>query len=292
MSPSNKHALVQYLQFLKSSGFLYLENGPDDLGKLDRSLIQTTAVSARVVSRPVSRRKSGGSRRDDQEDLLGGINPVLGTATPLQCAFDGPDFSVEERREKLLKLADQASACRACPLGSSRIQAVFSDGDPDAKLMFVGEAPGEQEDIKGIPFVGRAGQLLTKMVEAIGFKRNEVYICNTLKCRPPDNRDPKPSEKDACEHFLLAQIGILRPSIMVALGAHAAQYLCRSNTTIGKLRGRWHNYRGVPLLATYHPAFLLRSPGMKSRAWDDFRMIHAQYARLNPDDTRDIWMKK
>jgi uracil-DNA glycosylase family 4 len=322
LSVSGKQDLIQYLQFLKSSGFLYLENKSGDLQDLDAALIRSSGGHPQeraqpaggdraVVSeqeqyskgRPGYVHRSGPSlhhaQRDTvesnhaaQADLFGAIKPMTEPVSPAEPAFEGQPLSVEERREKLQELAEKAEVCRACPLGSSRKQAVFSDGDPDARLMFVGEAPGEQEDEKGVPFVGRAGQLLTKMVQAIGFERHEVYICNTLKCRPPNNRDPKPEEKNACEQFLAAQLEILRPSIIIALGAHAAQYLCRSELTIGKLRSKWHTYHGVPLLATYHPAFLLRSPGMKSRSWDDFIMIHTLYTQMNPDEPREIWRKE
>jgi DNA polymerase len=296
---TNKQALLNYLQFLKDSGFVCLDADPSILEPLElkAAALATTAAHPRensmpprkpAASKPTSRTSPASPAPSMASPRVAPAEPEFLTAP----AFDTPPLPLPEREAALAELAAKAEACRACALGHSRIQSVFNDGPADAKLMFVGEAPGQQEDESGVPFVGRAGQLLTKMVAAIGFSREEVYICNTLKCRPPDNRDPLPEEKAACEHFLVAQIGLVRPSLIVALGAHAAQYLCRSELTIGKLRGKWHNYHGVPLLATYHPSYLLRSPGMKVKSWEDFQLIHAKYTELNPGDPRKIWKKE
>ncbi|MBI5637572.1 MAG: uracil-DNA glycosylase [Nitrospinae bacterium] len=177
-------------------------------------------------------------------------------------------------------IAREAAACTACGLHKTRTQTVFADGNPATGLMFVGEAPGADEDEQGKPFVGRAGQLLTKMIEAIGFRREDVYIANVLKCRPPKNRDPLPDEVAACEGFLKRQIAVARPAIICALGAHAAHTLLREETPIGRMRGRIYDYEGVPLLATYHPSFLLRSPGHKKEAWEDLQKLRDEYWRL------------
>lgn len=185
-------------------------------------------------------------------------------------------------------IAREVSACTACGLHKTRIQTVFADGNPATGLMFVGEAPGADEDEQGKPFVGRAGQLLTKMIEAIGFRREDVYIVNVLKCRPPKNRDPLPDEVAACEGFLKRQIAVAKPVIICALGAHAAHTLLREETPIGRMRGRIYDYEGVPLLATYHPSFLLRSPGHKKEAWEDLQKLRDEYWRLKkkPDKGR------
>ena len=163
--------------------------------------------------------------------------------------------------------------CRRCPLGDLRHRLVFGEGNPHAELVFVGEAPGADEDTQGRPFVGRAGQLLTKIIVAMGLKREEVYICNILKCRPPGNRNPQPEEIAACEPFLIRQLAAIRPRVICALGSFAAHTLLKSEAPITVLRGRFHSYQGIPLMPTYHPAYLLRNPGAKKQVWEDVRTI-------------------
>lgn len=163
--------------------------------------------------------------------------------------------------------------CRRCPLGGLRHQLVFGEGNPHADLVFVGEAPGADEDAQGRPFVGRAGQLLTKIIGAMGLKREEVYICNILKCRPPGNRNPQPDEITACEPFLIRQLEAIRPQAICALGSFAAHTLLKSEAPISALRGRFHRYQGIPLMPTYHPAYLLRNPGAKKQVWEDVQEI-------------------
>jgi DNA polymerase len=169
-------------------------------------------------------------------------------------------------------LQSQVAACTACTLHATRTQTVFGVGNRRAQWLLIGEAPGEQEDLQGEPFVGRAGQLLTEMIRALGYERQDVYIANVLKCRPPRNRDPAPEEAAACEGFLLRQIALLRPRIILAVGRIAAQNLLKTTTPIGKLRGQVHDYEGIPLVVTYHPSYLLRSPTEKRRAWDDLKL--------------------
>jgi uracil-DNA glycosylase family 4 len=164
--------------------------------------------------------------------------------------------------------------CTRCKLHSlGRKQIVFGVGNPDADLMFVGEAPGADEDIQGIPFVGRAGQLLTKIIEAIGLTRDDVYIANVIKCRPPQNRNPEPDEVETCEPFLFRQIDIIKPKVIVALGAFAARALLRTADPISRLRGRVHDYRGAKLIPTFHPAYLLRNPSSKREVWEDMKHV-------------------
>jgi uracil-DNA glycosylase len=163
--------------------------------------------------------------------------------------------------------------CRRCPLGALRRRLVFGEGNPRAELLFVGEAPGADEDAQGRPFVGRAGELLTRIIAAMELKREEVYICNILKCRPPGNRNPEPGEIAACEPFLIRQIEAIRPRVLCALGSFAAHTLLKSEAPISVLRGRFHAYRGIPVMPTYHPAYLLRNPGAKKQVWEDVRMI-------------------
>jgi uracil-DNA glycosylase family 4 len=171
-------------------------------------------------------------------------------------------------------LKSQVAACTLCGLHATRTQTVFGVGSRTADWLFIGEAPGAEEDRQGEPFVGRAGQLLNNMLLAIGLRREQVYIANVLKCRPPKNRDPRPEEAQACEPYLKRQIDLLRPKVIVALGRIAAQNLLKTDTPIGKMRGRTYVYAdtSIPLLVTYHPAYLLRSPAEKRKAWEDLML--------------------
>jgi len=168
---------------------------------------------------------------------------------------------------------DVIGACERCKLHRGRNKLVFGVGNPDADLVFVGEGPGAEEDRQGIPFVGRAGALLTKMIEAMGYTRDDVYICNVVKCRPPNNRDPEPDEVEACEPFLKAQLTLTNPKVIVTLGRVAAQTLLRTKTSMGRMHGQWTTYAGVDLLPTFHPAYLLRSPDKKREAWADLKKV-------------------
>ena len=163
--------------------------------------------------------------------------------------------------------------CRRCSLGGLRTNIVFGEGNPKAELVFVGEAPGGDEDIQGRPFVGRAGQLLTKIIEAMGLKRQDVYICNILKCRPPGNRNPKPEEINACEPFLIKQLKVIKPQVICALGTFSSHTLLKTDVPITVLRGKFHSYHGIQLMPTYHPAYLLRNPGAKKHVWEDVQKI-------------------
>jgi uracil-DNA glycosylase len=171
------------------------------------------------------------------------------------------------------EIGPQCSRCKLHRLG--RRQVVFGVGNPDADLMFVGEAPGADEDVQGIPFVGRAGQLLTKMILAINLERDQVYIANVIKCRPPENRNPEPDEIDTCEPFLFQQIDAVQPKVIVALGSFAAKTLLRTQDSISRLRGRIYDFRGAKLIPTFHPSFLLRSPDRKRDAWEDLKKARA-----------------
>jgi uracil-DNA glycosylase len=163
--------------------------------------------------------------------------------------------------------------CHRCSLGDSRTNLVFGVGNEKSDIVFVGEAPGHDEDLKGEPFVGEAGQLLTKIIQAMGFSREDVYICNVLKCRPPNNRNPQTDEIEACHPFLLRQIQAVSPKIIIALGTFAAQTLLQTRAPISQLRGHIHDYHGIPLLPTFHPAFLLRNPAKKREVWDDMKKV-------------------
>ena len=197
----------------------------------------------------------------------GGVEmPAAGAPEP---AVERSGVEVSALDQVLAELGD----CQRCPLGGFRHRLVFGEGNPCAELVFVGEAPGADEDAQGRPFVGRAGQLLTKIIAAMGLKREDVYICNILKCRPPGNRNPLPDEIAACEPFLIRQIEAIRPRVICALGSFAAHTLLKSEAPISVLRGRFHRYQGIPLMPTYHPAYLLRNPGAKKQVWEDVQAI-------------------
>ncbi len=183
--------------------------------------------------------------------------------------------------DSLAALSAQVLACRSCPLCERRNNVVFGEGNPQADLMFIGEGPGFDEDRLGRPFVGKAGQLLDKMILAMQFSREEVYICNIVKCRPPDNRVPMPEEAAACLPYLVKQIELVSPKVIVLLGATAAHYLLGKQEGITRLRGRWLDYQGIPVMPTYHPAFLLRKPESKREAWIDLQQVMAKFNKYH-----------
>jgi len=197
------------------------------------------------------------------------------TPTAVPAATSVPAAS--DSTQILMMLKDEIGpACMRCKLHAlGRKQVVFGVGNPNANLMFVGEAPGADEDEQGEPFVGRAGQLLTKIIEAIGLKRHDVYIANIIKCRPPGNRNPEPDEVERCEPFLFRQVASVQPKVIIALGKFAAQSLLKTADPITRLRGRRFNYRGSTLIATFHPAYLLRNPSAKRDVWDDMKKARA-----------------
>jgi DNA polymerase len=189
---------------------------------------------------------------------------------------------VAERAAALRAIQEEIGDCTRCPLAyAGRHKIVFGDGSPTARLMFVGEGPGADEDAQGLPFVGKAGQLLNNMIAAMGLARAEVYIANIVKCRPPGNRVPEPVEANTCSQFLLRQIDVVQPEVIVALGSTAAIYLLGVRRSLSALRGHWHTCRGAKLLVTYHPAFLLRDPRQKAEAWKDLQMVMAEL-KLTP----------
>jgi DNA polymerase len=180
---------------------------------------------------------------------------------------------------------DTIGDCRRCALAPTRTQIVFGVGSPTADLVFVGEAPGADEDAQGVPFVGKAGQLLTKIIEAMGLRRDDVYIANIIKCRPPGNRNPHPDEIAACEPFLIAQLDIIRPRVICCLGTFAAQTLLTTKDPISRLRGRWHVYQGIKLMPTFHPAYLLRNPAEKKTVWADIQRVMTELGLPEPTRT-------
>ena len=194
-------------------------------------------------------------------------------------ASAGPAALVPGSIADLPSLQKFLAGCPRCKLSKHRTNIVFGQGNPNADLMFVGEAPGADEDEQGLAFVGRAGQLLTKIIEAIGMKREDVWICNVLKCRPPNNRNPEVDEVAACRPFLEEQIRLISPRAIVTLGTFAAQVLLETDEPIGRLRGRWRSAHGARVMPTFHPAFLLRSPERKKDVWEDLKLVRDHLAR-------------
>jgi DNA polymerase len=188
----------------------------------------------------------------------------------LQPGLTADNVSIGETVEEIWR---ELRDCHRCSLGDERTNLVFGVGNEQAEIVFVGEAPGRDEDLNGEPFVGEAGQLLTKIILAMGFAREDVYICNVLKCRPPHNRNPLAEEIEACQPYLLRQLQAISPKVIVALGTFAAQTLLQTRAPISQLRGRIHDYHGIPLMPTFHPAFLLRSPAKKREVWDDMKVV-------------------
>ena len=201
-------------------------------------------------------------------------SPASGWATPVPVER-GPEASPE-----LMALAAAAEACTRCRLAQGRQKVVFGSGNPAAELMLIGEAPGAEEDRQGLPFVGPAGELLTKIIQAMDMRREDVYIANILKCRPPGNRDPQPDEVAACRGFLERQIELIQPKVIVALGRIAAQALLGNDSPIGQMRGQWYRVRGVPAMVTYHPAALLRNQGLKRPTWEDMQQVRDRLREL------------
>ena len=235
------------------------------------------------VSRdPSWRRRAEPSRQPITDD-----GPSAPESHPAEPPFAGPHAELVQiartPAEALAATRDDIGDCTRCKLHRlGRKQIVFGVGSPAAELMFVGEAPGADEDTQGVPFVGRAGQLLTKMIEAMGYTRDEVYIANVIKCRPPENRNPDPDEVESCEPFLFRQIAAIQPKVIVALGSFAAKTLLKTQSPISRLRGRVYEYHGAKLVPTFHPSYLLRTPGQKREAWEDLKLALGLLGREAP----------
>jgi DNA polymerase len=243
----------------------------------DREELADLAREARVLlEREMARGRERVVLPVSDQSVLPGFEPVVLAPIP---AFAPPSLSTPtfaprgDLPDDLGTLARLVSECRKCGLCQTRTNTVFADGSTTARLVFIGEAPGRDEDLRGLPFVGRAGQLLDKMIAAIDLRRDEVYICNVLKCRPPENRTPAPGEVEQCLPYLEQQLALMRPALICALGLSAAQALLQTKSSMASLRGRTFEYRGIPLIPTYHPAALLRNPGLKREAWTDMQRV-------------------
>jgi uracil-DNA glycosylase family 4 len=209
---------------------------------------------------------------------LSGILPPIGPSL-----FESVD---KVKDDSLLKIREDIGDCTRCKLHKGRNKIVFGHGNPKAELVFIGEGPGADEDLQGLPFVGRAGKLLTQMIEAMGLQRKDVYICNVVKCRPPENRAPELDEVATCSPFLLRQIDVIQPKVIVCLGAVAAKTLLETTKGISQFRGQWLQWRGHQLMATYHPAYLLRNPNAKGEVWKDLQKVMAELGLQVPKKTK------
>jgi DNA polymerase len=285
----------QHLDSLKSAGVDWLPTGSSKSAPIAQGLEEHVA-SAKPQAMDEARGVASGqllvASEERSKTALASHLP-LATSHSLFGDVPGPEpmvemkpskssLTVEQRRQELKVLVDKVCQCARCPeLASMRTQTVFGVGQVGAELCFIGEAPGADEDAQGEPFVGAAGQLLDKIIAACKMKREEVYICNIIKCRPPGNRTPLPNEAANCREFLERQLELIRPKFICALGSTAARYLLNTTQGIGQLRGRFHDYRGIPVMCTYHPAYLLphRSPGKKKDVWEDMKMLLARMGR-------------
>lgn len=269
LDPSIQQALAARLRFYRDLGLTDFYRRPIDpamAGSLAALSSEPTTLGA--PSLPAT---SSPARVGDHEPQP---NPQETDIPPRKPIFAPPAVApaVTDRAAALRVIQEEIGDCTRCALHTGRNKLVFGDGSPDARLMFVGEGPGADEDAQGLPFVGKAGQLLNNMITAMGLKREDVYIANVVKCRPPQNRTPEPDEANTCSPFLFKQIDVIRPEVIVALGATAATYLLGQRQPLAGLRGRVHSWRGSKLIVTYHPAFLLRDPRQKKEAWADLQI--------------------
>jgi uracil-DNA glycosylase len=262
-----------HLQSLRRAGVDWLPGGPALNWK--SSTPPTPTLAAKPPVQPVAVAPS------PSESLM----PPISLLQEAPMANDASTLTLEKRVQGLQLLAQEVAKCTKCAqLCSTRTQTVFGSGQPGVELCFIGEAPGADEDAQGKPFVGAAGQLLTKIIEGCGLKREEVYICNILKCRPPGNRTPLPDEANNCRDFLERQIRLVQPKFICALGGCAASNLLGTTVPLGKLRGRFHDFQGIPVLVTYHPAYLLphRNPDKKRDVWEDMKILLIKMGREIP----------
>ena len=267
MAGDVEQQLRAYVEYLRDMGIhdFYRQGEPvlAAAGETPPVSVQATAMVEELDEAPISSRPAF-------------LEPPIAKLVSFNDLAPLPESRVApaHKAEALAAIKEEIGDCTRCPLAyAGRRTIVFGDGDANARVMFVGEGPGADEDTSGVPFVGKAGQLLNNMIQAMGLKREEVYIANIVKCRPPANRVPEPVEANTCDQFLLQQIDVVQPQVVVALGATAAMYLLGVKQSLSSLRGRWHSCRGAKLAVTYHPAFLLRDPRQKGEAWKDLQMV-------------------
>jgi DNA polymerase len=267
LDPTTREALAERVRFYRDLGLTEFYRRPVDaalLAHLDTEPLPTMQPTPAAVN---VQAPAPALFENFQEEPP--IPPRKHVSAPPQVSAAVPPT---DRAAALQIIRDEIGECTRCALHKGRNKLVFADGDPNARLMFVGEGPGADEDAQGLPFVGKAGQLLNNMIGAMGLKREQVYIANVVKCRPPGNRTPEPEEGNTCSPFLFRQIDVVRPEVLVALGATAATYMLGTRQPLAGLRGRVHAFRGTSLIVTYHPAYLLRDPRQKKEAWADLQI--------------------
>jgi DNA polymerase len=283
LDPTTRDALIERVRFYRDLGLTEFYRRPVDLALVAAEAMQGEQDSQLPAEPPAASEPdlAAESREDAQRQALFSDNQPANSfqepPIPARKTFPAPPeiaaaVPPAERAAALRIIREEMGDCTRCELHKGRHELVFGDGDAAARLMFVGEGPGADEDAQGLPFVGRAGQLLNNMITAMGLKREEVYIANVVKCRPPGNRTPAPEEANTCSPFLFRQIDAVRPEVLVALGATAATYLLGARQPLAGLRGRVHSFRGSRLIVTYHPAYLLRDPRQKKEAWADLQI--------------------
>jgi DNA polymerase len=258
---------------------------PIRIKRAESAIPTTTAAQTTAPGRvPTPLAQPAPSPAAAQKSIVDLFGKVPAPAAPKNEPLPGAGLSADEKRRALAELNTQVQACNSCRLCEKRTNTVFGEGDPDAKIMFIGEGPGENEDLQGRPFVGRAGELLNKMIAGMGLKREQVFIVNIVKCRPPGNREPAPDEVSTCTPFLEKQIEIIRPRVIVTLGRPAAQYMLQQKIAISRMRGQWQSWRGIRLMPTFHPAYILRNYTEETRAavWSDLQQVMAELGMKVP----------
>lgn len=301
MAGEAEQQLRAYVEYLRDMGIHDFYRQGEPVFAEDASGVTIPGARASVVEITVADAVVAAARPLPTKSVIEDRRPAAVVASrpdyqeisiPKLVSFDDlaplPEVRVgaAQKPAALVAIKEDIGDCTRCPLAyAGRRSIVFGDGDANARLMFVGEGPGADEDTSGVPFVGKAGQLLNNMIQAMGLKREQVYIANIVKCRPPANRVPEPVEANTCDQFLLRQIDVVQPEVVVALGSTAATYLLGVKQSLSGLRGRWHSCRGAKLVVTYHPAFLLRDPRQKSEAWKDLQMVMKEMGLKAPAKT-------
>jgi uracil-DNA glycosylase family 4 len=289
LEPELRRALAERVRYCHEMGIYdFYRRGPLSPGA------ELEPVAAVISSFPESHNEA----REEMTAKRSAVTPVVAEDNVFEVITPKPEYGVADPAAALKLIREDLGDCTRCKLSQGRTKIVFGVGDPRAELMFVGEGPGADEDAQGEPFVGRAGQLLNNMIKAMGLRREDVYIANIVKCRPPGNRQPEPDECNTCSPFLMRQIAVIKPKVVVALGATAAKNLLAMNSSLGDLRGRFYDFKpvgvrldpswpGARLAVTYHPAYLLRDPRQKGEAWKDLQMVMKYLGIEPPKKTAD-----
>jgi uracil-DNA glycosylase len=274
MDENTRHGIESFLRYAEDLGLgpYYRDRAASPLSLAGKPAMPARGPAIETSALAHATQSSSGSSRSSYVSAYAQPRPAI----PIMQVSSGPSL-FEERIENdsLERIREDIGDCTRCKLHKARTNIVFGVGLPKAQLVFIGEGPGHDEDVEGEPFVGRAGKLLTQMIEAMGLRREDVYISNVVKCRPPENRLPERDEINTCSPFLVRQLAAIQPKVICCLGACAAQTLLETNQGISRFRGEWFDYRGAKLIATYHPAYLLRNPAAKSEVWKDLQKVMA-----------------